>query len=315
MHISVVLATYNAGTHLKRQLDSLRDQSLPADEVLIFDDGSTDGTAAFVEAYIREHGLRHWNLQVNGQNLGWKRNFMEGMRKATGDILFPCDQDDVWYPEKLMEMTDAMERNPQILLLACDYRVVYEKGSLALRTYRKTAAEKAGLITRYGFTKHFFTIPYPGCSFAVRKSFFDRVNSLWFPESPHDEFLWLMATIQNGAWFYNRVMIDHIRHAENASVIPYKDIPMQLRNLRYIETQLSALQTFAASHPDAVSKTVRADLDAAQVWCAKRQELMKTRNPLRWLALAPYWGYYNSVPNCLSDLWLVLFGSFRRRRK
>ena len=312
MRISIVLTTYNAGTHLKGQLDSIRAQSLPPDEVLIFDDGSTDGTVVYLEEYLREYDLKHWKLRVNRQNLGWKRNFMEGLRTATGDLLFPCDQDDIWYPEKLREMTEAMERNPQIKLLACDYRVVYEPGALKAKIYKKTEAEKRGLITKYGFTKHFFMNPYPGCTYAVRRTFFDEVNSLWFEGSPHDEFLWLMAAIQDGAWFYNKVLMDYVRYSDNASGIHCKDIALQQENLRYIHRQLNALQAFAASRPEAVCEETRRELCNAQMWCAKRKKLMETRNPLRWLAMAPYWGYYNSPKNCLSDLWLVLFGSFRR---
>ena len=313
MRISIVLTTYNAGTHLKGQLDSIRAQSLPPDEVLIFDDGSTDGTVVYLEEYLREYDLKHWKLRVNRQNLGWKRNFMEGLRTATGDLLFPCDQDDIWYPEKLREMTEAMERNPQIKLLACDYRVVYEPGALKARIYKKTEAEKQGLITKYGFTKHFFMNPYPGCSYAVRRTFFDEVNSLWFEGSPHDEFLWLMAAIQDDAWFYNKVLMDYVRYSANASGIHYKDIALQQENLRYIHRQLNALQAFAASRPEAVCEETRRELCNAQMWCAKRKKLMETRNPLRWLAMAPYWGYYNSPKNCMSDLWLVVFGSFRRQ--
>ena len=313
MRISIVLTTYNAGTHLKGQLDSIRAQSLPPDEVRIFDDGSTDGTVVYLEEYLREYELKHWKLRVNRQNLGWKRNFMEGLRTATGDLLFPCDQDDIWYPEKLREMTEAMERNPQIKLLACDYRVVYEPGALKARIYKKTEAEKQGLITKYGFTKHFFMNPYPGCSYAVRRTFFDEVNSLWFEGSPHDEFLWLMAAIQDGAWLYNKVLMDYVRYSANASGILYKDIALQQEILRYIHRQLNALQAFAAARPEAVCEVTRRELWNAQMWCAKRKKLMETRNPLRWLAMAPYWGYYNSPKNCMSDLWLVVFGSFRRK--
>ena len=238
---------------------------------------------------------------------------MEGLRAATGDLLFPCDQDDIWYPEKLREMTEAMERNPQIKLLACDYRVVYEPGALKAKIYKKTVAEKQGHITKYGLTKHFFMNPSPGCTYAVRRAFFDEVNSLWFEGSPHDEFLWLMATIQDGAWFYNRVLMDYVRYSANASGIHYKDIALQQENLCYIHRQLSALQAFAASRPEAVCEVTRRELCNAQMWCAKRKKLMETRNPLRWLAMVPYWGYYNSPKNCMSDLWLVVFGSFRRQ--
>lgn len=155
--------------------------------------------------------------------------------------------------------------------------------------------------------------PYPGCSYAIRRSFFDDVNELWFDEAPHDEFLWLMATIQNGAWFCNRTLMDYIRYAGNSSEIRYKDIPLQQKNLRYISRQLSVMRTFAGNNPQKIPKEYLQEVIAAQKWCAKRQRLMETRNPLRWLAMMPWWGYYNSPKNCLSDLWLVLFGQFKRQ--
>ena len=73
------------------------------------------------------------------------------------------------------------------------------------------------------------------------------------------------------------------------------------------------MQSFAAEHPEHVPQVCSKELASAQIWCKKRQKLMETRNPLRWLAMMPYWGYYNSWKNCLSDLWLVVFGAFRRK--
>lgn len=314
MRISVVVTTYNGKMHLEKQLLSLLQQERVPDEVLIFDDGSTDGTIEQVQNFIRKNALKTWQLIVNTERKGWKRNFMEGLRKASGDILFPCDQDDIWYPEKLAEMTAVMLQHPEIQLLACDYHVIYEPGALKATVYKKTSAETQGLIARYGFTRHFFMNPYPGCTYAVRRDFFDAVNGLWFDGSPHDEFLWLMAAMQDGAWFYNRVLMDYVRYSDNASGVRYKDVALQKENLRYIHKQLCALQSFAAEHLDAVPVERRKMLTTAQVWCAKRQKLMETRNPFRWLALSPWWGYYNSPRNCLSDLWLVVFGSFQRHR-
>lgn len=140
MKTSIVMTTYNAGSHLKGQLDSIRLQSVPADEVLIYDDGSSDSTVDCIEKYIDCYGLKHWSVHTNQLNLGWKRNFMEALRQAKGDILFPCDQDDVWYPDKLKIMTEMMVQKPEILLLACDYHVVYEPGALQAKIYKKTPA-------------------------------------------------------------------------------------------------------------------------------------------------------------------------------
>ena len=312
MRISVVVTTYNGKGHLEKQLLSLLHQKRAPDEVLIFDDGSQDGTIEQVQSFIHKNNLTTWRLHVNAERKGWMKNFMEGLREASGDIMFPCDQDDIWYPEKLAEMEEVMEQWPEIKLLACDYHVVYEPGALKAKIYQKTLEETQDLVTKYGFTKHFFMNPFPGCTYAVRRDFFDAVNGLWFEDSPHDEFLWLMAAIQDGAWFYNKVLMDYVRYADNASGVRYKDIALQKENLSYIHKQLCALQTFAEEHPDVVPEGYKKDLAAAQIWCAKRQKLMETRNPFRWLTMMPYWGYYNSSKNCLSDLWLVMFGSFQR---
>lgn len=61
-----------------------------------------------------------------------------------------------------------------------------------------------------------------------------------------------MAAVQDGAWFYNRVLMDYVRYSDNASGVRYKDVALQKENLRYIHKQLCALQSFAAEHPDAV---------------------------------------------------------------
>lgn len=55
MKISVVLSAYNGAEYITEQLDSIRNQSRPADEVLIFDDVSTDNTVEIVREYIKKY--------------------------------------------------------------------------------------------------------------------------------------------------------------------------------------------------------------------------------------------------------------------
>ncbi|MBR4443399.1 MAG: glycosyltransferase [Clostridia bacterium] len=77
MTISIVLCTYNGEKYLRRQLDSLRAQTLPPCETLIADDASADGTTALVSEYIRTHGLGNWTLTANRTNTGYRRNFRD----------------------------------------------------------------------------------------------------------------------------------------------------------------------------------------------------------------------------------------------
>lgn len=101
MKTSVVMSTYNGEKYITEQLDSLRTQSQSADEVIIADDCSTDHTVEIVRRYINQHNLSDWQVIVNQHNKGWRRNFMEAMWSASGDLIFPCDQDDIWRNDKI----------------------------------------------------------------------------------------------------------------------------------------------------------------------------------------------------------------------
>lgn len=60
--ISIALAIYNGEPYIKKQLESLIEQTRPADEVILIDDCSTDKTVEVVEQFVHEHGLSHWAL-------------------------------------------------------------------------------------------------------------------------------------------------------------------------------------------------------------------------------------------------------------
>ena len=71
MKLSVVISTYNGEDYIERQLDSIKNQTRPADEVLIIDDCSTDNTVNIIRRYIEKNDLCSWKFEVNNQNKGW----------------------------------------------------------------------------------------------------------------------------------------------------------------------------------------------------------------------------------------------------
>ena len=313
--ISVVMTTYNGEAHIIKQLESLKDQTRIPDEVLIFDDQSSDQTIGIIKSFLDTFSLPNWKLTINTRRLGWKMNFAEGIKQANGTFIFLCDQDDYWYKDKIEKMTEAIRDNDHILLLACDYNVIYEPGALKVKIYKKNKREAEGLIGRYEFKNNFFMTAHPGCSYVLRNTFVKSVIDQWFSGAPHDEFLWLMATIQDGAYFYNEPLMDYIRYAGNSSEIRYKDIDMQIENIDYIGQMLEKLKEYTEMHPENITGDKTKKLDRAIIWCNKRKRLMTSRNPIIWLLMVRYWRYYNSARNCLSDLWLVLFGRFERKTR
>lgn len=94
IRVSVALCTYNGACFLRPQLDSILNQTRPADEIIIVDDNSKDNTVEI----LREYSNLHQSIQVfvNERNIGFLQNFSLALSKTTGDFVALADQDDIW---------------------------------------------------------------------------------------------------------------------------------------------------------------------------------------------------------------------------
>lgn len=126
--ISVLVATYNGEKYITEELESIAKQTLPADEVIICDDCSEDKTVELVSEFIGQNDLENWKIAVNDENKGYCRNFLDMVQAAKGDIIFLCDQDDVWNHEKIKRMTGYMNENPRINALFCSCNAIDGNG-------------------------------------------------------------------------------------------------------------------------------------------------------------------------------------------
>lgn len=97
--IAIAMTTCNGAAHVEEQLRSLFAQTVPAAEILVCDDASTDGTAALLRAHAAAGRIR---LVENPQRLGVVANFRQAVALCSPDCAVAlCDQDDAWEPEKL----------------------------------------------------------------------------------------------------------------------------------------------------------------------------------------------------------------------
>lgn len=131
LRISVVLCTYNGEAYLAEQLRTLLVQSRLPDEVVIGDDASSDGTWAIVEAFAAMARTR--DVVVNGvrraERLGYVANFSRTLELATGDLVFLCDQDDAWHPDKVAIIEQRFREEASLTLVHTDARLVSADGS------------------------------------------------------------------------------------------------------------------------------------------------------------------------------------------
>ena len=100
---SVALCTYNGEKYLKEQLDSILSQEIPVDEIVICDDCSTDETTLIIKEYESQFP-NVFCVFINAENLGYVRNFEKALSFCTGEIIFLCDQDDLWRKDKTQKI-------------------------------------------------------------------------------------------------------------------------------------------------------------------------------------------------------------------
>jgi glycosyltransferase involved in cell wall biosynthesis len=112
--VSVVIPTYNRAEMLAQALRSVLAQTFTDYEVIVVDDGSTDGTAEVVESFTDQR-IKYLRQENRGSSAA--RN--AGVEKAEGKYVAFLDSDDAWLPEKLEVQVAAFERHPTVGLVSC----------------------------------------------------------------------------------------------------------------------------------------------------------------------------------------------------
>ena len=123
LRISVAIAAYNGERFLGEQLESLANQTRLPDELIVSDDRSTDRTVDIVRCFAAR---APFSVRVlpNDRNLGVNRNFDRAVAACTGDVVFLCDQDDVWLPHKVAEMSALLARHDKVGLVISNSEMV-----------------------------------------------------------------------------------------------------------------------------------------------------------------------------------------------
>lgn len=119
---SVIIPTYNREGFVARAVESVLAQTCQDFEIIVVDDGSTDGT----EAVLRPYRDRIRYLRQSNQGSSAARN--RGIRESCGQYIAFLDSDDFWHPDKLARTEEAVEAHPDAGLFYSDFRMVTPAG-------------------------------------------------------------------------------------------------------------------------------------------------------------------------------------------
>ena len=107
--VSIVMPTYNAVKYIQGAVESVLRQTYTDWELLIVDDGSTDGTEQMIQNLIKMD--ERVKLVKNKENIGVAETRNRGVELAKGEWIAFLDSDDIWHPNKLQEQLELYQRN------------------------------------------------------------------------------------------------------------------------------------------------------------------------------------------------------------
>lgn len=240
MKVSVAMATYNGEKYIKSQLQSILTQTIKPDEVIISDDGSTDNTLTIIKDFIEKNKLSGWRLLENNSSQGISGNFINALKNTSGDIVFLCDQDDIWINNKVENMTSAFDKDTECVISAIKY--IDDKG---IEIKEKTAFtnSESHIISQAELCR---VCSYLGMAAAFRKDVILKVSIDFIKDSSHDWALMETSIREGIVKFIGEPLQLYRIHYNNASIINeksanHKRLMMLQRQEKHIDSSIKYL--------------------------------------------------------------------------
>lgn len=262
--ISVAMTTYNGDKYLSEQLESISKQTLLPDELVICDDASTDATREVIIKYTLNAPFVV-RVYVNEKNIGFTKNFEKAISLASGDLIFLCDQDDIWFPNKIKCIAELFQRERNLQIAVNDCEFYSEDGLLSGGSLLKNNLKLSGwdanhingccTIITSEFMRICFPLPSNECGRYGHDDWIHLVGG----------FLGVRKVVDVSYQFYRRHELN-VSQSQVYSVIE----PYVWEKYRYL---LSKLAEFTANGP-AHAKMLGERLSAVRL-LAKRVELQK----------------------------------------
>jgi glycosyltransferase involved in cell wall biosynthesis len=221
LSLSVALASYNGDEYIAEQLESIARQTRLPDELVVSDDASIDRTPAIVLDFVKRVPFPVRFLK-NDERLGSTRNFESAIRACKGNIIFLCDQDDVWYPDKIALIEERFINCPAVGAVFTDATVVDEElrpfGQSLWKTFRFSSEEQArvnacdalGVLLKHPVVT--------GATMAFRSTYRDLVLPL--PDTWHDAWIAMLIGAASCLHALPIPLIAYRQHDTNQLGIP-----------------------------------------------------------------------------------------------
>lgn len=218
MMVSVAMASYNGEKYIRQQLESVLMNLSEDDEIIISDDGSSDRTIEVIESLCDDR-----IKIVKGPGKGINQNFANAVKNCSGDYIFLCDQDDIWYENKVRTVISAFQQN-NCILIEHDAVVVDSNGKVIYESFFNHRRVRTGLM------KNIIRNAYHGCCMAFKSELKDLIFPIPDSGCLHDQWIGLIAELHGKTMFLHEILMEYKRHGDNASSFEHYPFGVQLKN-------------------------------------------------------------------------------------
>jgi glycosyltransferase involved in cell wall biosynthesis len=216
--VQILMAVYNGEEYLRAQFDSLRSQTFEDWNLLVSDDGSTDGSLGIINEYCSLDS-RIMLVLDDAHFGGAKNHFMALLRLADAPYVMTCDQDDVWDADKvdvtLAAMKEAERLGERPLLVCTDLRVVDHD----LNVLSPSFLEYSGMDASKRDMGYFLaSCLVTGCTMMVNKKLLHLLQRPVDEDAiiMHDWWASLVAAAFGEVIHLNRATISYRQHGDNS---------------------------------------------------------------------------------------------------
>lgn len=142
--VSVIIPTFNRRELVVKAIDCVLAQTFPVEDIVVVDDGSTDGTA---EALAQAYGDRIRLVRQANAGVSAARN--RGLEMARGEFISLLDSDDLWLPEKTERQVGFLEAHPGFGMVLCDIMQVDRDGHDIAPIHRRDFIPEDGPVLKW----------------------------------------------------------------------------------------------------------------------------------------------------------------------
>ena len=307
--ISVAMATYNGEKYIVEQLESVLNQSMKVDEIIICDDISSDNTALVVDKYSEDRGLSDVvKFSVNKKNLGYASNFINALRKTRGNYVFFCDQDDIWTSTRVQDMIQVMEDNKDIALLGSEFEPFKSSEDAPdVPSWELSKFKNDGSVEKLSFNSVNVFIGCQGCTMLMTRSCLDMIEDYWYQGWAHDEYVWKLALSMDRLYFYHKITLKRRLHSSNVTLHKEHKNEQRIRYLTELQKSHEATKRFILENENVTNKEFKTKLIDRHIKATElRLRLIQNKKLFNSIRLLRYMDCYHKRRSIPVELMMAL---------